>query len=503
MQAHSPGAAALSSPAHMRCLGKRWAQARSKPQETVGNKASSLHSARYCVTRMEHGERKCIPQGDTRARESWGTDTQTKVLLPDTPTDRSCLMYNHCAALWQLPFYPEWGHNPPNIQHPNLHGHTAIGARVANQDIHPWHKKPPLLIYWLNRNYPGLWDMDTASSSLISTRATSAQTTLGGAAPQQSPHSHPKTPHANAGPCINPEQVVMMSESPGSAPRPSCKHDSDTWQPKLLRCVSKTPILAPRLHPRGCCTVFSHTAKPTGPSDATLTSNSPLKSTSWHFNTKRFFPEKLSKSLQVMHWISSHNRHLPSKVSPARRGTSFCAADVNPYLSPLQSWTEKKMKLVFLASCIFQDSVSRKKMLQCHNQGDWAETPTASVAGNPLCTSACYVAQDSERTQVCILAKLMSGWTAKQLITNKVKELSELRLSSCQGDPADSHSNQTPSQLMVDPESSRDPPQVMKSSLKRRCGTGQGHKFQQQSSPCSGPDSYITYVLDTSLSCEL
>lgn len=85
------------------------------------------------------------------------------------------------------------------------------------------------------------------------------------------------------------------------------------------------------------------------------------------FQHKEVFPKKLSKSLQVMHLPSQ--RHAldqlpqqppPSKVSPAKRGTSFPAADVNPHLSPLQPRTER-MKLVFLASCIFQDSVSRKK----------------------------------------------------------------------------------------------------------------------------------------------
>lgn len=139
-------------------------------------------------------------------------------------------------------------------------------------------------------------------------------------------------------------------------------------------------------------------------------------------------------------------------------------------------------------------------MLQCHSQGDSAETPTASVAANPLCTPVCYVAQDSQRAKECIFAKLMSGWTANQLITNKAKELSELRLSSGWGDPADSCSKQTPSQLMADPERSRGSPNVMNSSLKRRCGNGQGHPVQQQSRPCSGPDSSVTCVLDILLS---
>lgn len=107
------------------------------------------------------------------------------------------------------------------------------------------------------------------------------------------------------------------------------------------------------------------------------------------------------------------------------RGTSFHPADVNSHLSPLPSATERMQ--LFFASCIFQDSVSRKKTLLCHGQEGSVQTPTASVAASPLFTSVSYMA--SEKAKVCIFAKLTSEWRANQLMTSNAKELSELRPS--------------------------------------------------------------------------
>lgn len=307
------------------------------------------------------------------------------MLLPDIPTDRSCLMHNHCPALWQLPFYPEWEQNPPNLQWPNLDGHTAIWAWVTHQDVR--NRKNDHCSFTdstpSTRNYPGPWYGHSLLQPHLNTNHISTNPT-GGQPHSRAPTVPPKLPVTMLARASIQSTVVMMSESPGSAPRPSCKHDRNTSQPTLLPCVRRTGSLAPRPHPWGCCRVSApcSVTEPNPPGSAlsrgfryslqaTFTSNSPLKSTSWlgwHFNTRRFFPKKLSKSLQVMH-LPSQRRALdrlrqppPSKVSPAKRGTSFCAADVNPHLSPLQSRTER-MKLVFLASCIFQDSVSRKKCL--------------------------------------------------------------------------------------------------------------------------------------------
>lgn len=127
-----------------------------------------------------------------------------------------------------------------------------------------------------------MYDTDTASSSLISALATSAQLVTqrssnhaGGGHPRsRAPTATPKHPvpvlaHAS----IQSMMMMMMSESPGSAPGPSCKHDSNTSQPKALTRVSRTRSLAPRHSPtgllHGLCTMFSNTAKPTGVSVVT------------------------------------------------------------------------------------------------------------------------------------------------------------------------------------------------------------------------------------------
>lgn len=193
---------------------------------------------------------------------------------------------------------------------------------------------------------------------------------LGGGHPRsRAPTATPKHPvpvlaHAS----IQSMMMMMMSESPGSAPRPSCKHDSNSSQPKALTRVSRTRSLAPRHSPtgllHGLCTMFSNTAKPTGVSVVTGLQMQLASHFHKQFSTEinivtgmtfqhKVFPKKLSKSLQVMHLPSQ--RHAldqlpqqppPSKVFPARRGTSFLAADINPHLSPLQSQTER-MNLAF------------------------------------------------------------------------------------------------------------------------------------------------------------
>lgn len=174
-----------------------------------------------------------------------------------------------------------------------------------------------------------------------------------------------------------------VSEIPGSAPRPSRKHDSATSQSKPLMCISETRSLAPRQSPTGAAAWSLHHVQHKiqtrwgqhGHGDSDAVCKPPLRAALRRnqqadqddISMCRGFSLKSCLNLSKACTLASRQHVVdqlpqqppPSRVSLVKRGTSFCAADVTPHPSPLRSATER-MKL-FFASCIFQDSVSRKK----------------------------------------------------------------------------------------------------------------------------------------------
>lgn len=248
---------------------------------------------------------------------------QMTLLLPDIPTHRSrctatVLPSDSCLSTQSENKTPQTSHVP-----------TSMGAQQSELESH-------IKTFTSNRKNDHCSFTDSQLPATETIQACVIWTQPPPASSQHWPHQHkpcwegqPRsraptaTPkHPNAGRCINPEQVVMVSESPGSAPSPSCKHDSNTSQPKPLSCVSKRAAPAPRLHPWGCCTVTapcSVTAKPTRVSTVTglhmqLPSHFHKQfsteiniRTGMTFQHKEVFPKKLSKSLQVMHLPSQRH----------------------------------------------------------------------------------------------------------------------------------------------------------------------------------------------------
>lgn len=210
------------------------------------------------------------------------------------------------------------------------------------------------------------------------------------------------------------------------------ERDSATSQSKPLRCISETWSLAPRRSPIGAAARSLHHVQYEiqthwgqhchEDSDAIC---KPSLQAALHRNqhadqddisTCRGFSLKsclhLSKACTLASRRHAANQLLqqlpPSKVSLAKRGTSFHAADVTPHLSPLRSETER-MKL-FFASCVFQDSVSRKKPFCATARKAQHKLPLPVL--QPVLFSLQSRTWPKPKKRLCIFAKLTSGWTA-------------------------------------------------------------------------------------------